>query len=502
MELVVRESRTRRELLVISLAFPSCGGPMAGMRATAQPAVAPPEVPDHIAGRIDAPPSTLKECVDAWLEHMVRLRKKPRSVAAFRHVVTKAMRETGWRSEHELTYDAVTRWLGSHGWKGTTFNRNLSVFRSLTKYLAKTKRIAEDPLAMAERAENDGSTPQRAATIDEARKIITHAYVRFLASKHCKCNRALYWACLFHTGARLDEPARWRRKHIVLDHPVPHIWWTPDINKNGKEYTLAMHAELAQLLRQHVAQQDEDRAAAGLAPAGPETPVFPTVPTKTTFVKDRDECGIPAADYRGRTFSARSARKYFSTQGTELGIPEKMIDRLMRHAGKVEARYYDPSLEDQKVHVDKFPRLWPNLGENRVICTGQNRGNPESCPDGLTNRPQIAEDHGATAVLTGPSSSSAATPSSDLPRWHAGNAFGGAADAELLRRSGVRSSGAGSGGDRRRVAPPNASGPGIAVSGLENLAGSNLDDVADLLEAIARLIRRPERGRHGSGAVG
>jgi integrase len=464
MELVVRECRSRREILVISLAFhvPAVG--MQGMHAAVQQAVSPPALQDHVAGRIDAPHSTLKECVDAWLAHLVRLKKKPRSVAAFRHVVTKAIRETGWRSEHDLTYDAVTRWLGSHGWMGTTYNRNLSVFRSLTKYLTKTRRITEDPLMLAERAENDGSTPQRAATLEEARKIIMHAWVRFLASKHCKCNRALYWACLFHTGARLEEPANWRRKNIVLEHKVPHIWWTPDIHKNGKEYTLAIHPELVQLLREHLEQDDQERAAAGLAPATPQDKVFRVVPTKTTLTKDRDSSGIAAADYRGRTFSARSARKYFSTQGTALGIPEKMIDRLMRHAGKVEARYYDPSLEEQILHVEKFPSLWPNIGETRGVSPHRKCGESETRQSDLTRGGQTAEHSAATAVPKEPHSTSAVSPLASSPRWHPGDGYGGAVESELLRLSGVRSR---SNARDRRDDPPRVTRSEMPRGGLE-----------------------------------
>jgi hypothetical protein len=41
----------------------------------------------------------------------------------------------------------------------------------------------------------------------------------------------------------------------------------------------------------------------------------------------------------------------------------------------------------------------------------------------------------------------------------------------------------------------------MPISGSENLAGSN-SEIADLLESIARLIRRHERGGHDQGAVG
>ena len=44
---------------------------------------------------------------------------------------------------------------------------------------------------------------------------------------------------------------------------------------------------------------------------------------------------------------------------TQRGVPEKMVDRMMRHKGKVEARYYKPSLKEMCEWAKKMPNLWP-----------------------------------------------------------------------------------------------------------------------------------------------
>jgi integrase len=305
-----------------------------------------------VAGRIEATPVELSESVSRWLEDMRRRNKKPRSIAAFREVVERAAKDNGWTTPIDLTFDAVTAYLGSKRdagtWKGTTYNRNLTIFRSLTNFMHASGKLSDDPLVKAYRAESDGGEGSRAATIDEARAIVLSAWARAIDARS-KGNRALYGCCLFGAGLRLGEPAQWKWKHIALDHSTPHILWTQDISKNHRRRDTALSPELVELLRAH----------REVVPHGPDDPVFPIVPSPSMFRQDAKRAGVPAEDYRGRPFSPHSARKFFSTMATSVGIPEKMVDFLMRHAGRVEHRYYQPSLEDQAEALKKLPRIWP-----------------------------------------------------------------------------------------------------------------------------------------------
>ncbi|QQS08691.1 MAG: site-specific integrase [Phycisphaerales bacterium] len=351
-----------------------------------------------VAGRIASEGTPLAHAVDAWLEYLRSRRKKPRSVASFRQVVSKAMGECGWSSPADVTFAAVTSWMGAQAWKGSTYNRNLSCFRSLCRHMKRSGVISLDPLELVERAEDDGGEGARPATVDEASRIILHAWVRDQADRRCKGNRALYWLCLFSHASRVTEPSLWKRRHLVLDHPVPHVIWEPEINKGRKRRDCALAPEIVEQLRLHLAAVDRDLAAAGLAPAGPNDPVFPVVPSKGTFLADRDAAGIAAEDYRGRRFSTHSARKYFATV---LGstASEKMVDFLMRHSGRVEHRYYIPPLEEQASALSALPRLWPasGRGDGNAQPKPPARGpRHDSSPDDLTNRGDMAEDGGGT----------------------------------------------------------------------------------------------------------
>ncbi|MCW5776388.1 MAG: tyrosine-type recombinase/integrase [Phycisphaeraceae bacterium] len=314
-----------------------------------------------VAGRIEAAPSDLAEALDAWAAYLSSRGKKPGSIKSMRGFIRSAARDAGWSSVSDLTFDAITGWLAGRrpNWQGTTYNRNLSCFRSLTKFLVASKRLTDDPLSLADRAEESGNGGPRAATTEEARSLIRVAWAREQADARCKCPRALYWAVLFLHGARPNEPDLWRRKHLVLDHEIPHVHWAGEIQKSHREMYVALAPELVPLLREHLASIDRLRAVCRRPPPGPDDPVFPKVPNRGVFNEDRRRAGIADVDYRRRPFTRRSGRKWFSTALTAAGVPEKMVDHLMRHSGRPEHRYYDPPLAEQAAALARLPGLWP-----------------------------------------------------------------------------------------------------------------------------------------------
>lgn len=351
---------------------------------------------EPVAGRIDAQPTPLCAALEAWLAHRAAKGLKPRGVAAYRQTLEAAIRRTGWTAVEDLSFENITAYLDEArralGWKGASYNRALTVFRAFTRHAARRKLIAEDPLTDVDRAVDDEGDGSRAATVEEARRLIAHAWHRQNADQRSKGNRALYWLCLFAAGTRAAEPEQWRWKHLLLDEPVPLIRWLPAIQKNGKTQECPLAPELVALLRRHreamrelarttpAFNRSSEYAGAKLRlvdPSNPEAFVFPIVPPRHTFRSDRAKAGIAELDSRGRRFSPHSARKFFSTVLTVAGVSSGLVDRLMRHAGTVESRYVDPSLGEMARALAHMPRLWPEAldldptplpsGEHRAI---------------------------------------------------------------------------------------------------------------------------------------
>jgi len=178
---------------------------------------------------------------------------------------------------------------------------------------------------------------------------------------------------------------------------------------------------------------------------------------------------IPAADRRGRGFSPHSARKFFATTLTQMGVHARLIDVLMRHTSGVQGRYVDIPLKEQAHALKDFPALFPEFGTLAVDA-----------------RPQIAESNSASHVKHPEPNY---VPCS-VPHGH---------DSQS-RRSASR---AGDAVGFDCSAPP--SGDSASASGLKdqaensgycagNSTASTSDAIADMLESVARVLRSTRNG--------
>ena len=231
--------------------------------------------------------------------------------------------------------------------------------------LQELKREALEELARIDAMGGPGS---RAASTEEARAIIRHALARESIDRRVARGTALQLLVLFAAAARASEPGKWRRRHLALEHSVPHVHWTADINKNRKEQWIALAPELAEQLRLHLRRQDAARAEDGRGPASPDDPVFEQAMQDQTLKLYAAGAGIAAHDWRGRKFSGHSAPKWFCTTLGQL-VEQKMVDHLKRHTGSVPARYFDPSLADQAAALAKLPQAM----SSSVMRSGQSR---------------------------------------------------------------------------------------------------------------------------------
>lgn len=453
----------------------------------------PESVP--VAGRISAGPDAMHRAIDAWCDELRTLGK--RSIHAFRQVITAAVKSEAWTEPRQMDYNALSEYFAKkrvEDWIGVTYNRNLTFFRSFTACLKRKGLIATDPLEEAQRAEDDGGEGARAATLEEARRHIRHAWIRDQADGRCKGNRALVWLMLYAHACRVGEPdkLRWKHLHIDDNEPIPFLRWTKEINKNRRLQLIALAPELVRLLREHREQMREWATRCGgihrrlnrrtgkrterpFNPADPEAFVFPVIPPRTTFRSDRDAAGITPIDARERGFSPHSARKFFETILPSLGVSTKMTDFMMRHKGTVAARYYDPSLEEQAKDVARLPRLWPEAESGiqkipeRALTAPQGSG---------TNLPRDSNGTPISDTTERPSPGTSPLESRPGPQWLGRPLV--LADLEQTLQCLV--------------------GPGLGPVESTIFQSGNADyridkslnstDLADLLEALARLLRR------------
>jgi hypothetical protein len=267
--------------------------------------------------------------------------------------------------------------------------------------------IETDPLVGARGHVSIEAPGSRAATLDEARAFLAHAAATVMtdARAQARCNRAVYYLCLFAAGCRVHEPARWRWKNLALDHDAPHVLWTSGrgenrVHKNNRLRAIALAPELVSALVIWRDQLADIRKAKGLGPLTSTDLVFPSRPINATFRRDRELAGVARLDFRERVFSAHSARKFLATQLTACGVTEKMVDFLMRHTGRTEFRYYDPSLAEQAAAIAKLPKLMPdfffdaNLSGAKLLRSSARK----NAINGLDKQPEITDDISVTTA--------------------------------------------------------------------------------------------------------
>ena len=378
-----------RVITTLSLRADDPGGTFASMGprlATGDLQEAPIPISEPVAGRIDASDDHLSKLIEQWHAHILAFGGKRKSADSYRGAVLAAARACHWSTPTDLTAAAIEDYIAtktaSGEWKGTTVNRNVCAFRSFGKWLAKRGFQERAELEDLPRHKDDGSQGMRVATREEAIAHLEVAAGRERGTNYVSANRALQVLMKFQAGLRDGEGAQlvWSR-HVHLDERVPFIRWTKDISKNRRDQDVALHPELAALLRIHrqdmrelaksqplVLVRNRRRGNAGpakervVSPDDPAGVVFPWV--SSCFEADAKRAGIQRVDGLGRPYAPHSARKYFETALVSAGVHARMVDWLMRHRGGVAMRYFEPSLDDQLAAVSRLAHIAPKVMHN------------------------------------------------------------------------------------------------------------------------------------------
>lgn len=323
---------------------------------------------EGVAGLIKpAGPDDLDNEIELWLAGLARKKRSPDTIRSYRAHMKRARKHRNWSRISQVTYVEIVAYLderqSADAWSGSTYNCNLTMFRSFARHLARAgklddasfaKVMASERMAVDEQ-EGDGG---RAATTEEARAII-QAAVEGTLDGRATSPRDLVWLSMFVQGLRGNEPSLLKWKHLRLDDPVPHIRWGAQKGWDGCPHKAKRRIQQA-LAPEFCALISRYRKTVR---NGPEDRVFPIMPAPHQWGTDREAAGIER--YRGGVestsyaFVRRSARKWLTTTLTAQGVSEKLTDFIMRHRGKAEARYYDASLEEQQEALRTLPRLYP-----------------------------------------------------------------------------------------------------------------------------------------------
>jgi len=208
----------------------------------------------------------------------------------------------------------------------------------LCDYAVRVQRImSANPIDKLEAMARTVKRERRALTPDEG--------VRLLAVDG---GRALWYETALSTGLRVSEIASLRWADLSVDSLTPCIRLRAEHAKNAKTARLPLRRELAKKLQAARPKGAED-----------DDKVFPTTPTRKTFVADCKRAGIPNPDARGRTVDRHSLRKTFTTWLLANGVEARTVQKLARHSDirLTTGTYTDESQLDDVAAVAKLPDL-------------------------------------------------------------------------------------------------------------------------------------------------
>jgi len=335
--------------------------------------------------------------------------------------IRRLMAEVPLASLRDLRREIVEPWFAnaiSGGMKARTRNYYRESILLFANWCRETGRVREhdlDKLPNADRRSNP-VRPRRALTEDEFARLLAVARTRplddartvrrgerkgqrvaNLSSDAVKeldelgRERVLIYRTLILTGLRLTELRTLTVARLDLTPGAEVIRLESRNEKNGAGSTLPVRADLADELRQWIAEKN-------LTPADR---LF-TVPARLRLILDRDmkAAKIPKRDERGRTVDVHALRTTFATHLSTTGTTPRTAQAAMRHSDikLTMGVYTDPALLDVRHALDRLPAF--GLTENRDQkrdqlrdLEGQNvatSGKMEQSSDGSEVREQSA----------------------------------------------------------------------------------------------------------------
>ena len=335
-------------------------------------------------------------------------------------------RECGFQRIGDMTRQRVIRWMNAQADTGVMAPRTVNTHRAamvaFCNWAVKNQRLISNPLEGLSKAdESEVRRKRRPLGLEEITALLEAAATRPLldaltirrgkwkGQQTAKVRdvererlirlgqeRVLIYKTLIYTGLRKGELASLTVSALHLDDERPYAELAAKNAKSGKGAGIPLRADLAENLRNYLADRLSDYRRRTLADGRTECPeALPgkmklfNIPRDFVKVFDRDllaaglarkvenpETGktrIDKADTEGRTVDIHSLRHTFATMLSKANVAPRMAQELLRHSDirLTMNTYTHLQLVDTAGAVEALPDISPTDSEStRQVRTG------------------------------------------------------------------------------------------------------------------------------------
>jgi integrase len=221
----------------------------------------------------------LSEHVVEFILDREACRRSESHITHLRGRLGRLLHECGWSVAADITADSFQTWRRKEKTAPKTVNEYLNSVRAFCNWMVAQGRMAVNPLARIDRAEERGrQMERRALTVEEVEKLIAGAG-----------ERDLYYLAAVHTGLRRVELESLKWGDLDLNDVRPCIRVRAATTKNHKSAVIPLHPQLVTAFRS-IAPSPMD---------GGDLVFCGGLPRMRDMRKDFDAAGIAAIDTPG-----------------------------------------------------------------------------------------------------------------------------------------------------------------------------------------------------------
>jgi len=248
-------------------------------------------------------------------------------------------------------------------------NYYLTAAKNFFNWMVNDRRIGENPLVhlKGQNAKKDVRRQRRALTPDETNILLT---ATLKGSKHHNLTgkqRYMLYTLALSTGFRAGELHSLTWRSLNLSDSEPSVTVTAGYAKNGKETTLPLRKDVAELVKQWF---EDSRSSLD----DKVFPKFNKAKGAAMLREDLEAVGIPYQDESGRYADFHAQRHTFISNVGRSGATVKETQTLARHSTSALTLdvYSHLGLYDERRAIEKLPQLHntneKNLEKNQAAA--------------------------------------------------------------------------------------------------------------------------------------